>query len=178
MFDALPDWIDPARLSARAGEVAGTLPLSRLPRLSGELLDTEGEASARFHFDRAPGGGDRVRGHVQATLHLRCQRCLERMDHPVDHDFEARLVADEKVLETLPDDQDAVWVEERGLSLHGLLEEELLLALPVVALHPEGSPCAEGGHREFADGDISRSRREVDNPFAVLKGLKADENKP
>jgi len=177
MFAALPDWIDPARLASQGREIAGCLPLGEMPRLAAELTETGGEAAARFEFLKAPGRRDRVRGEVQATLRLRCERCLQTMDVPVDHHFEALLISDEAMLESLSGDEDVVWVEPEGLSLHRLLEEELLLALPVVALHEEGTECARYQYHEFAPSDIAQTRREEDNPFAVLKGLKAEDGK-
>lgn len=176
MFAALPDWIDPARLATQGREITGSLPLGDMPRLAAELTETSGQATARFQFLRAPGRGDQVRGEVQATLRLRCERCLQAMDVPVDHHFEALLISDEAALESQGDDVDVVWVEPEGLSLHRLLEEELLLALPVVALHDEGTECARFQHHEFAPSDIAQTRREEDNPFAVLKGLKTEDN--
>jgi uncharacterized protein len=177
MFERLPDWVDPARLAARAREIDGTLPLSDMPRLALVLADTAGEAEGRFAFDRVQGRPDRVRGHVAAILHLQCQRCLEAMDWQVDQAFEVSLVAEEAELAGVPEGEDAVWVEARGLSLHTLLEDELLLSLPIVALHPEGTACAAGARREFGQSEVVQARREgKDNPFAALESLKRDED--
>lgn len=175
MFAALPDWIDPARLASQGREITGCLPLGQMPRLAAELSEASGEATARFEFIKASGRRDQVRGEVQATLRLRCERCLESMDVPVDHHFEALLISDEAALESVGEDQDVVWVEPEGLSLHRLLEEELLLALPVVALHDEGTPCARFQYHEFEPSDIAQIQRQEDNPFAVLKGLKTED---
>jgi uncharacterized protein len=177
MFERLPDWVDPARLAARAREIDGSLPLSELPRLAPVLADTAGEAAGRFAFDRVQGRPDRVRGHVAATLHLQCQRCLETMDWSVDQAFEVFLVAEDVELDRVPAGGDAVRVEARGLSLHALLEDELLLSLPIVALHPEGTACAAGARREFGKSEVVQARREGrDNPFDVLKSLKRDKD--
>lgn len=173
MFDRLPDWVDPARLAAQAREISGFLPLSEMPRLAAALTGTGGQASATFVFTRTPGGVDRVAGHVEALLPVRCQRCLQPMDLPVSHDFEARLVSSEAELDDVPDSEDAVWFEIKGLSLHALLEDELLLSLPVVALHGEGSACTRRGMQEFTGRDVAGARRE-DGPFAALKSLKRE----
>lgn len=176
MFERLPDWVDPARLAARAREINGFLPLSEMPRLAPVLADTAGGASARFMFTRGAGRHDRVEGRIRTTLHLRCERCLETMDWPVDQAFAASLVSGDTAVAGSADEDDTIRVEAQGLSLHTLLEDELLLSLPIVALHPPGTACAAAAYREFRQGDVVEARRESgDNPFSVLKSLKSDE---
>jgi uncharacterized protein len=173
MFDRLPDWVDPARLALQAREIKGFLPVAQMPRLVAALTDSGGEATASFRFAHVEGQRDRVSGRVEARLHVTCQRCLAPLDLEVDHTFEARLVSSDAELAAVPDREDAVWVEPRGLSLHALLEDELLLSLPVVALHGKGSTCADAARREFAPEEMTDARREADdNPFAALKALK------
>jgi uncharacterized protein len=178
MFDRLPDWFDPPRLASQAREIKGFLPLAEMPRLSAVLADSGGRAAARFLFTRAAGLPARLTGHVEAVLRVQCQRCLEPMDLPVSHAIDARLVSEGTEAEAIPDHEDAVWVEARGLSLHTLVEDELLLSLPVVALHGRGSTCAEAALREFAQADVIRAQREDDsNPFAILQTLKEEGGK-
>ncbi|OOG28667.1 hypothetical protein B1C78_01105 [Thioalkalivibrio denitrificans] len=172
MFDRLPDWVDPARLAAQALEIKGFLPLAEMPRLSAALTDAEGEATARFRFGGVSGQPARLLGQVQARLHVQCQRCLAPMELPVEHEFEVRLVFSEAELAAVPDREDALEVEERGLSLHGLLEDELLLSLPVVALHAPGSACSAPSLREFSPEEAAGGGDDPSNPFAVLKDLK------
>lgn len=76
-----------------------------------------------------------VRGEVELT----CQRCLNGMRHEVDVDRVVHLARNESELERLDalPDSDAILVGET-LDLVGVLEDEVLLSLPLAAMHAEG----------------------------------------
>jgi uncharacterized protein len=73
----------------------------------------------------------------------------------------------------LSDDLDPCLVEDDLVQFSDLLEEELLLALPQVAMHEPGAchPPASGVTGEIP---AESSRQERENPFAVLSELKRD----
>jgi len=56
-----------------------------------------------------------------------------------------------------------------------LVEDELLLSLPVVARHDDESPCRPTSQRFGPDDEAVAER---DNPFAVLERLKKDDGDP
>src|SRR5262249_18497786 len=66
-----------------------------------------------------------------------CQRCLDVLDVVVDSTTRLGLVADEADVGTIPEDLEPVLAPEGRISIGELVEEELLLALPIVPLHEE-----------------------------------------
>ncbi|MES9904254.1 MAG: YceD family protein [Sedimenticola sp.] len=177
MSSRLSDFVDPWRLANLGKELSGAVGLGELPRLADALASVEGVAEFTLKFYRDEKGRARIRGGVEAGLTLVCQRCLEIMTLPVDADLDLALIETPAEVELLPVECDPVMVEEGRIQLLGLVEEELLLAIPQVPKHPRGG-CPVELKSESADSDFDKKRQESAtdeaNPFAVLAGLKPD----
>jgi uncharacterized protein len=105
---------------------------------------------------------------VQAQVHQTCQRCLQpaAIDLAVDRSY--RFVRDEAQAAELDADSDVdVLVISRRFDLQEWVEDELLLALPIVPMH-EVCPSALPLPKEEVE-DVESSQP---NPFAVLQALK------
>lgn len=154
---------------ARNGyEIQGKWPLNQLKRLSEALVDNEGEVEVSLRFDKA-GHIPYIKGHVAASLQLTCQRCLQPLVYPVDHDFKLGLVFNEDQIERLPDEFEPYLVEDEDNYLADLLEDELLLALPIVAMHEYD--CAEYSSTDSEQAGEVDTQDVKENPFAALKDL-------
>lgn len=154
---------------ARNGYFEGEIALSELTRLDG-LLDhrTRGEHDVRiavqFEFLRNELGVAKLFGHMQASLQLECQRCLDSMHLPLQQEIELLIDADEQLQgET---GADTIFSEDGYIDIYSVIEDELILAIPLVALH-EDTDCNK--HWPVAAGTESETRQ---NPFAVLRQLK------
>jgi uncharacterized protein len=118
---------------------------------------------------------------AHASLPWTCQRCLQPVVLPVDIDRTIRFVADESMAAELDADmEDDVLVTSRSFDLLDLIEDELIMASPIVPRHdacpqpPKMSVSDPGVDDEdqapedgATDGDTDRK-----NPFAVLAQLK------
>ena len=84
-----------------------------------------------------------------ARLVVRCQRCLEPMQLPIESQF-ARCAggSPKRLWPTVPPELETALAPEGRLRLADLVEEELLLALPAAPRHPEGQ-CPQGLGREL-----------------------------
>lgn len=163
--DLLPRTVDLRRLGDAGLKCAGSLPVAALERLGEVLEAVEGAARADIQITRDV-GAVLVSGRIDAELPLRCQRCLGIVLVPVCEEFEVAVVASERDAEGL---DDAFVAPEMQLALHALLEEELLLGLPVVARHTDESECVA---RDRHFGPPGEPKPERENPFAVLAELK------
>ena len=106
---------------------------------------------------------------VDATLPLTCQRCLTPVSVLLESDRWFRFVADEATAEALDDEaEEDLLVESREFDLHALIEDELLMALPVVPLHDE---CPVEVKMAAVDADFEEAVAAKPNPFAALAGL-------
>jgi uncharacterized protein len=141
-------------------------PLGEMPRLKDLLADAQGSVRARFAFAKFAGRPG-VTVSVEAVPRLLCQRCLQGY---------AFAAAGSSVIEfssgpdaAADDSQREVYAMDGGrVSLRELAEEELLLALPIVARHAPQS-CGQAPyevHDEIQGMPGDRSR-----PFAALQEL-------
>ena len=115
--------------------------------------------------------------HLQAdtVVQMQCQRCLQPVDMAVQADRSFRFVKDEATAAALDDEsEEDVLVLEPLLNAHELIEDELLLALPMVPMH---DVCPVDVKLEAATQDFDPGKAEKTNPFAALASLRIDKNK-
>lgn len=147
---------------------AGSLPIAGLGRLREALADTVGNVTYTLEFGRDMLLEGFVDVHAEAALTLTCQRTLEPFVLPVNVDTRLGLIRDEQQEAALPPDCEPLLVNADGqLNLADVIEDELLLALPLVPINPEGRlPDALVQTEVEVDADAG------DNPFSVLRELK------
>jgi len=167
MSVTLPPVLDAWRMVSSQRHFEGTLPLAAMPRLKQVLMDAEGECRYELDFGRQPLGHNVLQVRVQAALPLQCQRSLERFLYAVDVDQSLGLIRDETQEAALPEGMEAVLIGDDG-ELHpaDLIEDELLLALPVVPINPEAPELSPEWALEPDEPD------DKPNPFAALAALK------
>ncbi|MGX5730111.1 YceD family protein [Pseudoxanthomonas beigongshangi] len=161
-----PEMLDAWRMVAARRSFEGRLPLSSMTRLQGLLNDTEGEARYTIEFDHDALRVPYVELRIEAQLPLVCQRSLQRFLLPVSLVQRLGLVRDEADEAALPPDYEALLVPEDGM-LHpaDLVEDELVLAVPVVPVNPE----SEAVERDWPAQEEELAKA---NPFAALASLK------
>jgi uncharacterized protein len=148
----------------------GELPVIAMKRLGEALASSEGTTHYELDFGRDEFGTSYLDVRVQTPLTLTCQRTLEPFVLPVTVDSRLGLIRSERDEAALPPDVEPLLVADDGkLSLLDVIEDELLLALPLVPVNPDSALPEEvaGPSPE----EISAERRS-DNPFAVLRELK------
>ena len=136
---AVPAVIDSLEFARTGQSLMGSLPVSALARLQDRLVDGLGEV--RFEVR---GGQDARRRPVLAlkisgVLHLQCQRCLGALDYALQHSSTLLLVSGSGASSSDLEEVTAEWIEASNeLDLAGLVEDEILLALPYAPRHGEG----------------------------------------
>jgi uncharacterized protein len=163
MSEGLPGRVDVARLAARGAQVSHVTPVAEMERVRDLLADDAGLVHSELSFSLDDQSRVTVQGSLSAGLQMTCQRCLEPVVVEVDTTFSV------VVSEVETDEMDSVISEDGELSLSELVEDELLLALPIVA-HHDATEC--GVVVEAGTGDAGVPVQ--DGPFAVLEKLKRD----
>ncbi len=160
-MDARP-FIDSLEFAKSSQQIVGNVQLVDFPRLQDVLENQDGVLSYTIK------GGVDSRGHsfidlsVRGTLQLQCQRCLEVLDFIVVHD--ARLMlCDQDDLEKLDEEEIDSILADPKLDVLNLLEEEVVLSLPI-------SPRHEQGTCQFV-GTVGEAGA-IRNSFAILEQLK------
>ena len=158
-------------LARQQKEVSGQLQEAELPRLKEALRELGVSDAHKLEVGyRIQGASPRYFGEealpmlvleVQATLPLVCQRCFSPLPLSLDLHFDYALCHEPP--EALLEDEQVDWLEESDdTSIAALVEDELLMALPIAVMHDE--PCVS----------LQQSAGEKPNPFAALKQLKLD----
>lgn len=167
MSTDMPESLDAWRMVAARRGFEGRLPLSSLSRLRDALTDTDtGEVTFSLDFDRDALQVPYVELRIEAGLPLTCQRSLERFVLPVSLVQRLGLVRDEADEAALPEGYEVLLLAEDGmLRPTELVEDELILAVPVVPVKP-GSDSVE------RDWPVSTEEEVRANPFSALMALK------
>ena len=169
----IPEYVEPFRLAEQNLQLDGLVKLVDMHRLNTSLMNT-GEndtvtVSLKFGMDeqRLP----YIKGHLQVVLGLQCQRCLERFNYEIMSDFALGIVKSLDEEKALPEQYEPAMVQDGQLALRELIEDELILNLPIIPRHePEECvvklPHADSGWKQQDDSE---------NPFKVLQSLKHKE---
>lgn len=170
-----PRTLDIATLCRDGELLKGSLRLTDLSRLGGSLFgsaDADAHAAWSAQATQKPvTGGDAERWlhlSAQAEVTLQCQRCLQAMHQTLAVDRRFRFVRNEQDAARLDEEiEDDVLELPARLDLLDLLEDELILALPIVPRHegecPQPLPMATAPLAEEA----------APNPFAKLAALRS-----
>ncbi|EIK53906.1 MAG: YceD family protein [Pseudomonadaceae bacterium] len=169
----IPPHIDPRKFADRAASLQGELNLSQLQRLAESLEDDQGVVRASFAFGRDEQRTVVIHSQLDVDVKMICQRCLEPVVLPIHSECDYAVVNEGSSSQHLPKGYDVLEVGEDPLDLLALVEDELLLALPIVPLHdPEiCQPPVGPDEPEPSEDEVTRS-----NPFSVLAQLKRDPN--
>lgn len=174
---SFPARLDPLKWAEQESSWSGHVPLSRFRRLWAEAAQPEEsdqvQVSCRFFLDERH--LIRLVANVQVSLPLMCQRCLQPVRDLLALDLDLIILQDGRQMDRVEEDADVVVLDEEQLA-HGhtgdqqlglldLLEDELLLALP---MSPRHSDCQVRQHQ--AGPVIAPEPRA--NPFEVLAQLK------
>jgi uncharacterized protein len=158
----LPDQIDIWRMVSGRRCFAGQLPLARLPRLRDSLAHADGSIAFELEFDTDEFDQAYVELRVQGDLPLICQRTLDVYRQPVAVGTRLGLITREEQDAGLPPGYEAFLVPADGMVTPAdLIEDELILALPLVPARPDSVVEEE---------DVEEAAKS--SPFAALKSLR------
>lgn len=171
-----PDRLDVRRFAEEGARLDGSSPLSAFERLLAETQGRGADAPVAWQAEgelRNPRHVQpEIRMHLQAhaRLALTCQRCLQPVELPVAVDRDFLFVDDEAAAAALDDEsEEDVLVTSRAFDLPALVEDELLMALPIAPRHETCPPVS----LEVADPGFEAAEAEPrKNPFAQLGKLK------
>lgn len=169
-----PSRLDVADFAEQAGRLEGQWPLKELERLAATAHadcppgDTAVAWQASGERRSVRGGPPQVWLHLSARTHidLVCQRCLQPLPVEVAGERSFLFVHGEhEAAELDADSEDDVLALTRSLDLKELVEDELLLSLPLVPRH---AACPMPAPPE----PVEARADDKPNPFAALAALK------
>jgi uncharacterized protein len=167
MSAARSDLVNAVELAGRSATLERSLDLARLPRLveAGALEGTRAEARLTFgKFEKRT----TVEVSVEGSLVLPCQRCLRPCECPLDETALLIVVADDR--EEVPGGFEPVLGDAERLSVTELVEEQMLLGMPLVPMHEDEDGCLDAAAPVTAVEKDSTAE-DKQKPFANLREL-------
>lgn len=172
MFEhPLPATIKPVKLARKEGKLVGYMPLKQLTTLVADCVSEEGRVEADLAL-KMDGNRPEIHGTARTRVQLVCQRCLEPVDVELDIAVDLGIAQTEEQVNEMPRSLEPFILEEEEIPLADLLEQELILAMPIVAYHDSCQPFPYE-----ADEETGVGAEEKPNPFAVLEQLKGQVKK-
>jgi len=172
---ALPKQLDLRGLAARGVQISGTVSLDDLPRLAESGIGIVDLGSAAFDFRRDEEARYVVAVSVEAKVVMRCQRCLSDMEVLIATASLMACVWTDEEAAALPAAYEPLIVDDAA-DLSDIVEEEILLAIPVSPTHERECKSAEQQAALAAEVEGPakvEDTGERDSPFAVLERLKS-----
>ncbi|MGN1392638.1 MAG: 23S rRNA accumulation protein YceD [Succinivibrionaceae bacterium] len=165
----IPRFVDPIKSAAKRLDYEGIIPKDQMSRLAEVVDEVSNDIEVKVSFGVDLQGLTVIEGNVGAAVKCVCQRCGEVFDLVLQTNLSYS--SDEEKINKLGlnVDYDIATVNEFGeVDLYSIIEDELILALPLVTMH-DVAECPMG-EVEMVVGKIEES--ESSNPFAVLSKLK------
>ena len=163
LFEAIPPHFYPWKFAREQQQLNLSLPLEKSQELAG-IYGNHGQINVQLRGFVDSQNHSHLAGKLSAQLPEQCQRCLKPMSLAINQSFDYVLVrhaGQEEAVEA--EGKESLICSDDELDLAWFLEEEVLLAIPMIAKHEH----CEAPH--FAQEAMPEDRP---NPFAVLKNRK------
>lgn len=160
--------IIPYQQAQQAGYCNTKVPIKTFSRLLASILDSNEEVSINLRFTTLAQNIPVLEGEIKTTVNLSCQRCLQPMSWPLNIVMKLAFLSNEAYESVLSEDYDSIIVtQDETFILQDLIEDELLLALPLTAKHTEDTQCNQ---------EVLAYTPQKNNPFQILDQLKNKEH--
>jgi len=167
------DLVNAKELAARAALLERHVELDQLARVTaaGGLEGTRIDAHVRFGtFDRR----STVHVNIEGVVVMECQRCLQPCECPVEESANLMLVPLDT--DVVPDDYEPLLGSAEQMSLAEVIEEQVLLAMPLVPVHADAARCAVLAGTEqpppvAAVKSATQAAEDKQMPFANLREM-------
>lgn len=169
----IPSYVDTRKVFLQDGKLIGTIDFSRMKRFEECLLENSGNVQVELEFSTNKSKQRVIIGKLLASAPVACQRCLDAVQIDLEDSFTLALVRQESDIAKLEGSLDPWICEDHKLDVAALIEEQLLLCLPIVSTHDDKNCLTNLGYNEqnitaLSGGATDSSK----NPFAILKTLK------
>lgn len=163
----IPEHIDPFRFAEQGLRLDGYVKVIDMHRLSANLGPNNDPVAVQLQFGVDEQGVTYLKGHLETKLTLQCQRCMEPYIYEIISDFVLGIVSTLDEIDALPDGYEPALAKEGQLALRELIEDELILNLPIIPKH-EPEVCKV--QLPLVNSGWEQGKGE--NPFRVLETLK------
>jgi len=168
----IPVKINPAKSAQHELSYDGIIEQSEFSRLGKALKELVGQIEVKIHCKEDHQGLVVISGDVKTKVWLTCQRCNDDLGLDLDLSFAYSPIKMGADSDGIPDHYEPVELDEDGeINIRTLIEDELILMIPIVPMHDEASCHYSEEAQSFGEID---EQDEKPNPFDILKQLKKD----
>ena len=162
---AVPNYISVNRLIKNREVLRGRLAISKLQALSDLVLCKKD--SIEFEICSKKDELDKIflMGQIKASLVLECQRCIKPYHFKIDSQFHLQLIENLDQIKDASLEIEPIIMIDKQFSLYHLIEEEILLNLPLAGRHSD-EDLAKGLCKEFPKLNVGTTKSS--NPFSLL----------
>jgi len=174
----LPRTLDLRKPAMHRAHFEGSLQPAHLERLRGLLAADPGGIDASISCEQDEMGRTVLSVSVDARVSVRCQRCLEVFQRPLAAGSRLAVVRTDEQAAGLPDGLEPL-LATTGIDLWAVVEDELVLAMPVYSYHDDERCIEQLAGAAFAteaQGNGAGHKLGGDSPFDVLAQFKRDGN--
>lgn len=167
--------IDPFKLADQKASIQRSLNLISLPRVVEVVGESESQVTVEMNFWRDDQYRCVIQGHLETRANVVCERCLNPVEQPIVSDFTLCVVSSDEAARDVPREYDPLILTEQLIDVADIVEDEILLALPMFSYHADAD-CDQGmiprrEDQQDEEADIQSSEQKP-NPFSVLSTLK------
>lgn len=167
--------LDPEILADQERVFEGDFSTGSMQRLTKMLHSIPPSVYIDLKFTRGALELPMISGQLSVTLRLKCERCLDTFDIEINSNFDILIKLDTMNIEGQIDSLEYYEYDGKSLDLSKIIEDELILSVPLVPKHLEISQCNQDMLVWLASN--KGAVQKIDNPFARLKRKLTMENK-
>jgi len=171
--DPIPQQLELRKLAALGTEIAGDIPLLKVPRFCSMLVEDSGVVTIELELGLGENCRPIMTGQIRASVQVECQRCLQPMNLVLKVDVKLVFVWSETEFPAITENRDPLVLGDERLELYDLVEEELLLALPYINCHDQKDCSIESYAAGSADEVLEQEPGK--SPFDVLRQIKRED---
>ena len=167
----LPKKINFTQLAEDGRTLHWAVAIDRFDRLCQLGKPVDSDVPVSLKFTKGKNQRTTATGTAAVTLEMVCQTCMEPMTVALEVAIHTSLVKDQDALDTLADEEDGTIVEFPFVDVVELVEDELILALPMVSRHVDSECHAEWQQGMAEDLSVEPQDEDTHRPFADLSKL-------
>lgn len=169
----LPNYIEPEKVARERQQLRGSIDTGGMDRVNGLVVEPLSAIELKLSGGVEEQGYRYVRCEFTVVVKLTCQRCLQPVSYSIEVDSKLVPVQSELFDDELPDDYEPLILDGKIKKLSELIEDELLLGLPIVARHDYGN-CPVALPYPVSEEQDTRAGKK---PFAGLKDMLRQQNR-